>query len=155
SCTYPPDIGPRGAMRRLPPLRAGHSPLISFLRSVRSRGSAIARRTSSDKTASESRNRQTHTPYSRRQSNILSDGCPIPRKKETKTLRAGSSCRLRQALRRQRRASPRQPRARDRDSAPPRWRKDRLCKESSTPPSPQAREPFEHLHALPAPRPLQ
>src|SRR3979411_1390706 len=89
---YPPGIDPPGATRRHLPPRAGRSPPISFLRSAHTRDSATARRTSSDKTASESPNRQTHTPYIPRQSNILSDGCRSLQKKETMTLRAGSSC---------------------------------------------------------------
>src|ERR1700686_3256359 len=85
---YPPDIDPHGAARQLLPPRAGHSPPISFLRSVHIRGSAIAHRTNSDRTASESRIPQTHMPYIPRPSNILSDECQSPRKKETTTLRA-------------------------------------------------------------------
>src|ERR1700687_3862228 len=60
---FPPGIDPPGVTQQLLPPRAGHSRPISFLRSAHTRGSAIARRTSSDKTASESPNRQTHTPY--------------------------------------------------------------------------------------------
>src|ERR1700716_665260 len=69
---YPPDIDPPDATRRLLPRHAGRSPPISSLGSVHTRGSATARRTSSDKTASESRNRQTRTPYIPRRWNILS-----------------------------------------------------------------------------------
>src|ERR1700681_4493472 len=94
---YPPGIDPPDAMRQLLPPRAWRSPPISSLRSAHIRGSAIARQTSSDTTASESRNRQTHTPYIPRRSNILSDECQSPRKKETTTLRAESSCRSQQA----------------------------------------------------------
>src|SRR6266481_9042582 len=94
---YPPGTAPPDATRRLLPRRAGHSPPISSLRSVRTRGSAIARRTSLDTTASESPTRQTHTPYILHRSNILSDECQSPRKKEATTLRAESSCRFRQA----------------------------------------------------------
>src|SRR6266436_3098644 len=83
--TYPPGIDPPDATRRLVPPRAWHFPPISFLPSVRTRGSAIARRTNSDRTASESPNRQTHRPYIPRRSNILSDECQSPRKKETTT----------------------------------------------------------------------
>src|SRR5437899_3001244 len=60
---YPPGIDPPDATRRLLPPRAGHSPPISSLRSVHTRGSAIVRRTNSDRTASESPTRQTRTPY--------------------------------------------------------------------------------------------
>src|SRR5467141_1511646 len=85
---YPPDIDPPDATRRLLPRHAGRSPPISSLGSVHTRGSAIARRTSLDTTASESPTRQTHTPYIPRRSNILSDECQSPRKKEATTLRA-------------------------------------------------------------------
>src|SRR6202795_2811438 len=94
SSPYPPGIDPPDATRPLLPPRAGHSPPISSLRSVHARDSAIARRTSSDRTASESLSRQTHTPYIPHRSNILSDECPIPRKKETTTLPSGSSFRF-------------------------------------------------------------
>src|ERR1700674_3093684 len=94
---YPPGIDPPDATRQLLPPRAGRSPPISSPRSAHTRGSAIARRTSSDTTASECRNRQTHTPYILRRSNILSDECRSPRKKQTTTLRAESSCRFRRA----------------------------------------------------------
>src|SRR6267143_6961803 len=60
---YPPDIDPPDATRQLLPPRAGHSPPISSLRFAHTRGSAIAPRTNSDRTASESPTRQTHTPY--------------------------------------------------------------------------------------------
>src|SRR6266852_3815090 len=95
--TYPPGIDPPYATRQLLPPRAGRSPPISSLRSVHTRGSAIARRTSSDRIASESRSQQTHTPHILRRSNILSDECQSPRKKGTTTRRAENSCRFRQA----------------------------------------------------------
>src|SRR6266852_2103424 len=95
--TYPPGIDPTYATRQLLPPRAGRSPPISSLRFAHTRGSATARRTSSDRIASESRIPQTHTPYTPRRLNILSDECQSPRKKETTTLRAESSCRFRQA----------------------------------------------------------
>src|SRR5258708_8849494 len=89
---YPPGIAPPDATRPLLPRRAGHSPPISSLRPARTRDFAIARRTSSDRIASESRNRQRHTPYTPRPSSISSDGCQSPRNKETTILRAPSSC---------------------------------------------------------------
>src|ERR1017187_2456620 len=91
-CKRLPDIDRHDAMRRLLRLRAAHSPAISSLRSVHSRGSANARQTNWDRTASESPSPQTRKPYNQRQSSTLSDEYQRPRKKETTTLRAGSSC---------------------------------------------------------------
>src|SRR6202049_3787772 len=73
SSPFPLGIDPPGATRLPPPPRAGRSPPISSLRSAHTHGSAIARQKSSDRTASESPNRQTHTPYILHRSNILSD----------------------------------------------------------------------------------
>src|ERR1700683_2902621 len=85
------DIDPHDAARPPLPPRGAHSPPVSSLRSVHIRGSAIARQTNLDKTASEFRSRQTRTPYTPLQSSILSDECPSLQKKETTIPRSESS----------------------------------------------------------------